>query len=68
MVKKLFETLGMTPIDPIRNDKLQAAEHQVVQFVRRVPGIQPGAIAHTMARGLQRGGEVIRKASVLLYE
>jgi hypothetical protein len=65
---KLFETLGMTPIDPLPNDKLQAAEHQVVQFIRRIPGVQPGAIAHTMARGLQRGGEVIRKASVLLYE
>jgi ElaB/YqjD/DUF883 family membrane-anchored ribosome-binding protein len=65
---KLLQTLGMTPIDPRQNDKLQAAEHQVVQFVRRVPGVQPGAIAHTMARGLQRGGEVVRKASVLLYE
>jgi hypothetical protein len=65
---KLLQTLGMTPIDPLPNDKLQAAEHQVVQFVRRIPGVQPGAIAHTMARGLQCGGEVIRKASVLLYE
>ena len=65
---KLLQTLGMTPIDPLPNDKLQAAEHQVVQFVRRIPGVQPGAIAHSMARGLQRGGEVIRKASVLLYE
>jgi hypothetical protein len=65
---KLLQTLGMTPIDPQQNEKLQAVEHQVVQFVRRVPGVQPGVIAHTMARGLQRGGEVIRKASVLLYE
>jgi ElaB/YqjD/DUF883 family membrane-anchored ribosome-binding protein len=65
---KLLQTLGMTPIDPRQNDKLQAAEHQVVQFVRRVPGVQPGAIAHTMARGLRRGGEVVRKALVLLYE
>jgi ElaB/YqjD/DUF883 family membrane-anchored ribosome-binding protein len=65
---KLLQALGMTSIDPRQNDKLQAAEHQVVQFVRRVPGVQPGAIAHTMARGLQRGGEVVRKASVLLYE
>jgi hypothetical protein len=65
---KLLQTLGMIPIDPHQNDKLQPADHQVVQFVRRLPGVQPGAIAHTMARGLQRGGEVIRKASVLLFE
>jgi hypothetical protein len=65
---KLLQTLGMTPIDPHRSDKLQAAEHQVVQFARRVPDVQPGTIAHTIARGLQRGGEVMRKASVLLYE
>jgi hypothetical protein len=65
---KLIQALGMTPIDPSQNDKLQAADHQVVQFVRRVPGAQPGTIAHTMVRGLQRMGEVVRKASVLLYE
>ena len=65
---KLIQTLGMTTIDPGQNDKLQAADHQVVQFVRRVPGVQPGAIAHTMTRGLHRRGEVVRKASVLLYE
>ena len=64
----LIQVLDMTPIDPNQNDKLQAAEHQVVQFVRRAPGAQPGAIAHTMVRGLQRRGEVVRKASVLLYE
>jgi hypothetical protein len=65
---KLLRALGMTPIDPHQSDKLQAAEHQVVQFARRVPGVQPGTIAHTIARGLQRGDEVMRKASVLLYE
>jgi len=65
---KLLQALGMTPIDPCQNDRLQAAEHQVVQFVRRVPGVQPGVIAHTMVRGLQHRGDVIRKASVLLYE
>ena len=64
----LIEVLDMTPIDPNQNDKVQAAEHQIVQFVRRVPGAQPGAIAHTMVRGLLRRGEVVRKASVLLYE
>jgi hypothetical protein len=62
----MLQTLGMTLIDPLPNDKLQAAEHQVVQILRRIPGVQPGPIA--MVRGLQRGGEVIRKASVLLYE
>jgi hypothetical protein len=65
---KLIRALDMVPIDPNQNDKLQATEHQVVQFVRREPGAQPGAIAHTMVRGLQRRGEVVRKASVLLYE
>jgi hypothetical protein len=64
----LLQTLRMTQIDPHQNDRLEAAAHQVVQFVRRVSGVQPGAIAHTMARGVQRGSEVIRKASVLLYE
>ncbi len=64
----LIQVLDMSTIDPNQNDKLQAAEHQVVQFVRRVPGAQPGTIAHTMVRGLQRKGEVVRKASVLLYE
>jgi septal ring-binding cell division protein DamX len=64
----LIQVLDMKIIDPNQNDKLQAAEHQVVQFVRRAPGALPGAIAHTIVRGLQRRGEVVRKASVLLYE
>lgn len=67
-LSKLIRSLGMSQIDPRPNDRLQAADHQVVQFVRRVQGAQPGAIAHTMARGLLHGSEVIRKASVLLYE
>lgn len=64
----LLRSLGMTEIDPGHNEKLQASDHQVLQFARRESGAFPGTVAHTMARGIRRGGEVVRKASVLVYD
>jgi len=69
LLKDLLGAGGLEQIAPAPNEEFRAAEHAVVQMVPRPggPGGTP-SVARLVARGFRRDKEVLRKASVILYE
>jgi molecular chaperone GrpE (heat shock protein) len=69
MLQDILNAAGVEQIAPAANDEFRAAEHAVVQVTPR-PGGAAGApaVARLVARGFRQGNQVVRKASVILYE
>jgi len=69
MLRDVLNAAGLEQIAPAPNEEFRASEHAVVQVMPR-PGAPGGApsVARLVSRGFRQGSQIVRKASVILYE
>jgi len=67
-LQNLFAAAGFSDISPAQHDMFVGTEQSVVQIARRGPEDRAGTVARLLTRGLRLDGQVIRKASVILYQ
>jgi molecular chaperone GrpE (heat shock protein) len=69
LLQDVLSAASLEQIAPAPNDEFRAAEHAVVQVMPR-PGGAGGApsVARLVSRGFRQGSQIVRKASVILYE
>ena len=69
MLREVLNAAGLEQIAPAPNEEFRAAEQAVVQVMPR-PGVSGGApsVARLVSRGFRQGSQIVRKASVILYE
>jgi molecular chaperone GrpE (heat shock protein) len=69
LLQDVLTATSLEQIAPAPNDEFRASEHAVVQVTPR-PGGAGGApsVARLVSRGFRQGSQIVRKASVILYE
>jgi len=65
----VLNAAAIEQIAPAPNDEFRASEHAVVQVMPRAGGAGgTPLVARLVSRGFRQGSQIVRKASVILYE
>ena len=69
LLQDVVSTASLEQIAPAPNDEFRASEHAVVQVMPRPGGAGSApSVARLVSRGFRQGSQIVRKASVILYE